>query len=248
MDDLFVLSVHTSLAQQQNTQEYENDNSVILDSCASFQSYKTHDVTYNFFCVIKVYFIVRKSIFSNSSIVWFRTFNYLETYDIWHFWPRPCRWLEAVSSDSPFSSPNVNKDGGRKGQRPICFPLGKEENNQPPKPVPTSPSGLIYPDFLGPLPSQPTPSLPDVALSHLSFRQNGESGGFPWENMLWDAIRAKNMQALSSAFISQNKTQGFLPSGVSDQRKRGKSKSLLIGAWGFSQTLSTKEPDPELDP
>ena len=110
--------------------------------------------------------------------------------------------------------------------------LGKEESNQPLMPVPTSPSGLIYPmPQSAPFPAHSrVPRCCTVSLAQ-SFRQNGERGGFPWENMLRDAIRAKNMQPLSSTFISQNKTRGFLPSGVSGQQERGKSKSLLVGAY-----------------
>lgn len=44
-------------------------NSVLFDISASFLPYKTHNVTCTFFCVVKVYFIVRKSVFSNHSIV-----------------------------------------------------------------------------------------------------------------------------------------------------------------------------------
>lgn len=129
----------------------------------------------------------------------------------------------------------VKPEVGKK-QRHICFPPGEEESNPPPKPVPPSPSGLIYSDFLRLHPLLGLfPAIPRCCSVWLdqSFRQNGEGAGFPWENMPWDAIRAKNMWPLSSTLISQNKTQGFLPSGVSDQQEKGKSTNLWLGLKHF---------------
>lgn len=152
---------------------------------------------------------------------------------MWYFCPRPCRRWEGAGSDPAVSSPKESKAGGGKETKTH---LGEEEINPPPKPVPPSPSGLIYSDFLRlcPLLSQ-FPAIPRCCIVWLarSFQQNGEGAGFPWENMPWDAIRAKNMWPLSSTLISHNKTQGFLPSGVSDQQEKGKSTNPWLGLKHF---------------
>lgn len=39
------------------------------------------------------------------------------------------------------------------------------------------------------------------------------------------------MQPLNSTFISQNKMQGFLPSGISDQQEKEVAKSPWLGLF-----------------
>lgn len=160
--------------------------------------------------------------------------------------PQTLLTVGGAGSDNAIRSPKESKARGGKETKTH---LG-EEINPPPKPVSPSPSGLIYSDFLRlrPLPSL-FPAIARCCTDWLaqSFRQNGEGAGFPWENMPWDAIGAKNMWPLSSTLISQNKTQGFLPSGVSDQQEKGKSANPRLGLNTFWQGAQAWAGESSLD-
>lgn len=159
------------------------------------------------------------------------TFTYLGTSGMWYFGPWPCRHGEGAAQILP--SIPLKRIRGRWERDRNTFPSGWEGELPAPKASPHFPicfDLLSFPQSM--LCCQPLPHVPRCCWSGStpSFRQSGESRGFPWENMLWDAIRAKNMQPLSSTLISENKTQGFLPSGVSDQQEKGKSEPP-VGAF-----------------
>lgn len=149
---------------------------------------------------------------------------------MFYFCPRPCRQWRGLALILPLVSlKRINLEVGKE-QRHICWARGRATSPRSQSPHPH----LVWFTLISSvwaLFSACSQPFPDAALSgwpRASGRM-GESKGFPWENMLWDAIRAKNMWPLSSTLISQSKTQGFLPSGVSDQQKRRESKSPWLG-------------------
>lgn len=124
----------------------------------------------------------RQNIFYNSLIAWFKTFNYLETYGMWHFCPRPCRWWEGAGSDHAFSSPNENKAGGGKGTKTFA-PLWvrrRETSPQSQSPLPHLVWFTLISSVCAPF-SACSQRFPDAALSGWP-RASGKRGkveGFP---------------------------------------------------------------------
>lgn len=117
----------------------------------------------------------------------------------------------------------------------------EEASHQLPQPAPTS----IWFDLSHPPPQAssrviPTGSQMLCCLAAPGFLQRkGQTTRFPWENMLPSAIRTKPRLPVSSTLISLNKTQAFLPRGVSKGQEKEKSKrASCIGL----KTLPSREP------
>lgn len=148
---------------------------------------------------------------------------------MFYFCPRPCRQWRGLALILPsVSLKRINLEVGKE-QRRICRARGRVTSPRSQSSHPHLVWFTLISSVWAPFSAFSQP-FPDAALSGWSRASGrmGESGGFSWENMLWDAIRAKNMWPLSSTLISQSKTQGFLPPGVSDQQKRRESKSSWL--------------------